>query len=195
MPRIHVAIPFTFTHPVDGQVDYAAGMHEVDDVTAEHSFTKAHLANAPPPPPVPGSTEFSVAENARKARAAAVQAMSDDELAEALKDRPFVRQEPVVPGKFAAHASLAAAPSAEVSNEVGRGAPSGEHNEPKGSDTTPQHHISTEHSVVHADEHDEPRDEDGDEDGEDGEEDEDEAAPTDATEQPKPKRRRRRRRA
>ena len=67
MPRIRVAIPFKFTHPVDGAVDYAVGAHEVDEFTAQHSFTKAHLAGAPPPAPVPGSTAYSVAENARKA--------------------------------------------------------------------------------------------------------------------------------
>ena len=181
MPRIHVAIPFKFTHPVDGQVDYAAGIHKVDDFTAEHPFTKAHLANAPPPPPVPGSTAFSVAENARKARAAAVQAMSDDELAEALKDRPFVRQEPVVPGKFAEHASLAPVRVPELEPEA----------------VVEEHHKTAEMTATHAEDHEseDDGDEDGEDDGEDGEEHEDEAKPAGegGEQQPRVKRRRRRR--
>lgn len=169
MPKIHLKHELNFTHSKDGLVKYPPGEHEVDDETANHPFTQAHLADAPPPAPTPGSTAFAVAEAERKRRLAVVQAMSDDELEEALAGRPFAREKPVEPGKFAEHASLAPHPA--ITDEL--------------------HHDSA------ANDADEEHDEDGEDDGEDGEEDEHEdmAKPADeGGNQPQRTKRRRRRR-
>lgn len=76
---IDVADPFDFTDSKGAVKRYPRGRHEVDEEMAEHWFVRAHLAGAPPPAPVPGSTEYAIEETRRKNRIGLIQAMTLEE--------------------------------------------------------------------------------------------------------------------